>query len=169
MQNERKRHLYHLSASTGGVCVVWIPKIWSGWWKTAISKRSKHETIRAMRKWWQRHISTKRRRDSVWHTLTHTHTAHGERLESTSSSSSLSYVYMIAYPCYNIFTFLYYYFLLGRKSNASTPTVKPRLSKNICFYSLTFSFRSQLVLVVHLCTHTKRERKENNAWNVVCL
>lgn len=42
---------------------------------------------------------------------------------------------MIAYPCYNIFTFLCYYFVLGRKSNASTPTVKPRLSKNICFYS----------------------------------
>lgn len=46
---------------------------------------------------------------------------------------------MIAYPCYNIFTFLCYYFVLGRKSNASTPTVKPRLSKNICFYSTSLS------------------------------
>lgn len=103
--------------------------------------------------------------DSVWHTQTTAYTEHERSRAELSRTEQCSVcadrmregsrrMCMIAYPCYNIFTFLCYYFLLGRKSNASTPTVKPRLSKNICFYSLTvLRIACKLVLVVCLYTN----------------
>lgn len=82
----------------------------------------------------------------------------------------------IAYPCYYIFTFLFftvynffslafflvslcvcYYFLLGRKSNASTPLSSHACQKTFAhsfcaLYSYTLHSHFMCLLPLHLCT-----------------
>lgn len=105
----------------------------------------------------------RRRVKSVWHihafafayTSKRTHindtTIHPYSVQSkTALVFELSLNVACVWLHIHVIIFSHFYAIIlcsGRKSNASTPTVKPRLSKNICFYSLTF-----LVLPRRTCT-----------------
>lgn len=106
----------------------------------------------------------RRRVKSVWHTHTHTHshtsTSSDTQSHTPSAGSEFELLFLrwtvaCVWLHIHVIIFSHFYAIIlcsGRKSNASTPTVKPRLSKNICFYSLTFRFAvalGKLVLVVH--------------------